>query len=129
MLAIARAESARAPARLMWLSRTVGVCPFTVRRRVNALIERGLVEAEPDRRFKITDKGRALLGPDAAPARWVDLDKVRASLGKDVIERQGHHPNDDRTRQQRSEHSHEARLKSAETMRANKTAFHFGMAG
>jgi predicted transcriptional regulator len=51
---------AQSPARLTRIAAEVGVCNFTIRRRIDALIARGLVETGP--RFTITGAGRELLG-------------------------------------------------------------------
>jgi predicted ArsR family transcriptional regulator len=77
----------------MKLARRVEVCPMTIRRRVRLLVERGLVFADPRKFFSVTDAGLAALG-DAAPQRWVDLNRLRASTAKDVLTRS---PTNDRT--------------------------------
>ena len=76
---------ALAPSRLMALVRVTGSCRLTARRRVDRLIERGLV-SQTDGRYAITDQGRAALG-DQCPKPWVTPDAVAASLAKDVTAR------------------------------------------
>jgi Mn-dependent DtxR family transcriptional regulator len=76
---------ARTPSRLTALKRQIGVCALTIRRRVDRLAERGLIEAQ-DGGFRITDQGRAALGPDA-PVQWLDPARILASLARDVTAR------------------------------------------
>ena len=76
---------ARAAHGLMALVRVTGSCRLTMRRRIDRLIERGLIETQ-DGRYAITDHGRAALG-DAAPKPWLTPAAVAASLAKDVTER------------------------------------------
>jgi hypothetical protein len=78
---------ALSPLSLMALKRRIEVCRLTVRRRVDALISRGLV-SRTEGRYEITDQGRAALGPDA-PRPWVRPEAVAASLAKDVTARGG----------------------------------------
>ena len=64
-------------------------------------IERELAAVQ-DGKFAITDAGIAALGPDAPQRQpWVNLERVRASIAKDVVARHGQEP-DDRTRAFRS---------------------------
>jgi hypothetical protein len=78
---------ALSPLSLMALKRRIEVCRLTVRRRVDRLIERGLIETQ-DGRYAITDQGRAALG-DQCPKPWVKPEAVAASLAKDVTARGG----------------------------------------
>jgi Mn-dependent DtxR family transcriptional regulator len=87
------------------LARRVEVCPMTIRRRVRLLVEKGLVFADPRKFFSITDAGLAALG-DTAPQRWVDLNRLRASLSKDVLTRS---PTNERTTAQIAAHARMAR--------------------
>jgi DNA-binding Lrp family transcriptional regulator len=89
----------------MKLARRVEVCPMTIRRRVRSLVENGLVFADPRRFYAVTDAGRQALG-GAVPPRWVDLDRLRASLAKDV---QARSPTNDRTAAQLAAHARMAR--------------------
>ena len=70
------------PLSLMALKRRIEVCRLTVRRRVDALIERGLV-SQTDGRYAITDHGRAALG-DQCPTPWLRPEAVSAALARDV---------------------------------------------
>jgi hypothetical protein len=79
---------ARAPSRLMALKRQIGVCALTVRRRVDALVVRSLVEAQPEGRYAISDHGRAALG-DQCPKPWVRPELVSAAASRDVLARGG----------------------------------------
>ena len=76
---------ARSPAKLMALAQVTGSCRLTARRRIDALVERGLV-SRTDGRFMVTAAGLAALGPDA-PRPWVQPAAVAASLAKDVTAR------------------------------------------
>ena len=95
---------ARFPCRLMKIVRQAGICRLTARRRIDRLVARKLVEAQ-DGKFRITDEGRKALG-NAVPARWVDLDRLRASLARDV---QARSPTNDRTAAQIAAHARMAR--------------------
>jgi DNA-binding Lrp family transcriptional regulator len=72
---------AREPSRLMALKRQIGVCVLTVRRRIDRLVERGLVDV-PDGCFRITDEGRGLL-----PKPWLNPERIKASAARDVLAR------------------------------------------
>ena len=78
---------ARSPLRLMALTRRTGRCRLTVRRRLNGLIEVGLV-VQDVQNFSVTPSGIAALG-DAPhrPAPWLRVEAVAASTARDVIER------------------------------------------
>jgi hypothetical protein len=78
----------------MKLARRLGTCPLTIRRRVNLLIGKGLVFADPRRFFSITPAGRLQIG-DAAkpPSRWVNPELISAATAKDVRLRL-EHPNE-----------------------------------
>ena len=70
------------------LSRRLGTCLLTAKRRANALAERGLLIADVRRFFSITPEGIEALGPDAAkPTPWVRVEAVAASTAKDVRDR------------------------------------------
>jgi DNA-binding Lrp family transcriptional regulator len=107
-----------APMRQLVLSRRVGVCSLTVRRRAELLIGRGLVRRDAAKRFSITDEGRKALG-DAVPPRWVRLEAVSAALAKDVAERLKH-PHADQTAAQRSAQASKAHAKAL-AYRTNKS--------
>jgi hypothetical protein len=87
------------------LARETETCSLTIKRRAARLTERGLVRRDDVKRLSITDEGRKALG-DAAPKRWVDLDRVRASTAKDVLTRS---PTNDRTAAQLAENARMAR--------------------
>ena len=72
--------------RVTRLAVEIGVCNFTVRRRINVMIERGLVEAD-GKKFRTTHAGFEALG-DAAPQPWVRVEAVSAALSKEVQARQ-----------------------------------------
>jgi hypothetical protein len=110
------AALAPAPMRQLVLSRRVGVCSLTVRRRTELLIGHGLLRRDAAKRFSVTDAGLAAL-PDA-PKRWINTAAISAANAKDVRER----GQDDRTTAQRSAHSSMGAAKAAATMRANKAA-------
>ena len=67
---------ARAPAGVVGVARMIGVCDLTARRRIDLLIERSLVAAT-EKRFVVTDQGRALIGAAATHPRWL---KVKRNL-------------------------------------------------
>ena len=69
------------------LSRRVEVCALTARRRVNILIGNGLVFADPRRFYMLTPAGREALGEAPVVSRWVDPERIKASVAKDVTER------------------------------------------
>lgn len=76
---------ALAPKRAIALKLRLETCSLTIKRRTGLLIERGLIEAQ-DGGFRITDQGRAALGPDA-PVQWLDPARILASLARDVTAR------------------------------------------
>jgi hypothetical protein len=84
---------------------------LTAKRRSGLLVERGIAAVQ-DRKFTLTAAGRAAL-PDAPfqPEPWVDLERIRASLSRDVVERVTHRPFDDRSATMRSEQSTAARTR------------------
>jgi hypothetical protein len=77
---------ALSPLSQMALKRRIEVCRLTVRRRVDALIARGLVN-QTDGRYAITDQGRAALG-DQCPSPWLRSEAISAALARDVVRRQ-----------------------------------------
>ena len=82
------------------LSRRIGVCLQTAKRRANLLAERGLLVADVRRFFSITPEGIEALGPKSQPPpRWVRVEAISAAAAKDVADR----PRvDDRTQAERS---------------------------
>jgi hypothetical protein len=80
---------------VMKLSRRIGVCPLTVKRRARLLAQRGLLIADPRRFFLISAAGLAALG-DATPPRqpWVKVEAISAAVARDVVARNGHQPDD-----------------------------------
>ena len=121
---------ALASMRLVRLAAEVGCCNFTIRRRINTLIERGAVEIDESRRFQISAKGRDFLGDDIPP-RWLDPRRISAAAAKDVAERHGRERIDDRTNAMKSQHASRARQKASATGRFNRApAFnHFDLTG
>jgi hypothetical protein len=111
-----------APMRQLVLSRRVGVCSLTVRRRAELLIGRGLLRRDAAKRFSVTDAGLAALGPDIPrrPAPWVRPEAAAASLSRHVQARHGEAPTDDRTRAMRSQDATLAAAKAAATMRLKR---------
>jgi DNA-binding Lrp family transcriptional regulator len=77
--------AARSPMRLTRIAVEVGVCNLTARRRIDALIARGLVDAD-GAKFKIAAKGYQLLG-DAVPKPWLKVESISAAKARDVAER------------------------------------------
>jgi hypothetical protein len=72
------------------LSRRVGICLLTAKRRARLLAEKGLVVADVRRFFSLTPAGREALGDEAAKVtRWVDVSRIMASTAPDVRERGG----------------------------------------
>lgn len=100
----------------MRLSRRVGVCPLTIKRRARLLVARGLVFADPRRFYALTDAGRQAIGTTILPrpAPWLRPEQISAASAKDVRERL-RHPNDNRSAAQRSEHATKAAARSMET--------------
>jgi hypothetical protein len=88
------------------LARRIGSCRLTIKRRTARLTTQGLVFADPRRFFSITAEGRAALGPDAAPERWVRPEMISAAAAKDVIERS---PTDNRSSAQLAKAARRAR--------------------
>ena len=82
------------------LSRRIGCCLLTARRRANLLAERGLLVADVRRFYAITEAGIAALGPKSQPpSRWVNVAAISAAAARDVRDR----PRiDDRTQEERS---------------------------
>ena len=78
------------------LSRRVGICPMTIKRRTRLLAERGLIHLDLRRFFSITNEGRRAIGTTNAPrpAPWHRREAVAASLARDVVARNGHQPDD-----------------------------------
>ena len=93
----ALALTAMGPVRL---SRRLGVCLQTTKRRTISLAEKGLVIADVRRFFSITPEGIEALGPKSQPSpRWVNVAAISAAAAKDVADR----PRvDDRTQEERS---------------------------
>jgi hypothetical protein len=75
----------RSPAKIVAIARAAEICHLTARRRVDGLVGQGLVERRGER-LMISEKGMTLLGA-AAPARWVDEARIRASTARDVLAR------------------------------------------
>ena len=90
------AALALVPMGTMKLSRRVGACAMTIKRRINLMVARGLVFADPRKFFSITDEGRAALGPNnpPRPAPWLRPEQVSAAVAKDVLQRHGQEPDD-----------------------------------
>ena len=89
------------------LSRRLGTCLLTSKRRVGLLAERGLLIADVRKFYAITPAGIEALGPDAQPPpRWVNVAAISAAAAKDVRDRV--HV-DDSTAAQRSEWGRMAR--------------------
>jgi hypothetical protein len=70
---------ARTPAGVAAVARRIIVCSFTARRRVDLLVERGMVCRNAAKDYAITDAGRAVLG-DAAPEPWLKVSAISAAL-------------------------------------------------
>jgi hypothetical protein len=118
------ATLARSPMRQLQLARVVGCCSLTAKRRLHALVERGLICPSARTGYVVTEEGRRALGDDAPTRRepWVKVEAVSAALSRDVRERS---PNDDRTSWERSRHSSGAAAKAAVTVKLRKReAFH-----
>lgn len=108
--------------RQLVLSRRVGVCSLTARRRLDHLVQRNLAKADERRRYVVTNLGLKALG-DAVPqkpAPWIDSMKISAANARDVVSRGGEIPTDDRTTAQRSRHSSMGAAKGAATVRLRK---------
>jgi hypothetical protein len=70
------------------LSRRLGVCLLTAKRRGRLLAEKGLLIADARKFYSITPAGIEALGPDAQPPpRWVNVAAISAAAAKDVCER------------------------------------------
>ena len=111
---------AQSPSKLTKIVAQVGVCKLTARRRVDLLIERGLVSHDAGNFFTITVAGVAVVGvntPKAEP--WVRREAVAASSAKDVLQRLTH-PNDNRSAAQRSAHATMAAAKAVATQHWRK---------
>jgi DNA-binding MarR family transcriptional regulator len=84
----------RSAMRQLALARRVGVCSLTIKRRLQILIEKNMVEAEPGplnrNRYSITDQGRSSLG-ESAPTPWVKVEAVSAASARDVRARLANH--------------------------------------
>ena len=122
---------ARSPSRLVAVAQQVDVCHFTARRRLDRLIEHGMVDVGESRRFQISAKGRALLG-DAMPERWVKTEAVAASLARDVVRRL-ESPSDrdapDERSRLASQTAHKARAARIGRPREGKWAYQSAVAG
>jgi hypothetical protein len=69
-------------------ARQTSSCNLTARRRINALVERGLVAAHAGR-FMITNEGRQAIGTDTPRQEpWVRKEMISAASSRDVVERQ-----------------------------------------
>jgi Mn-dependent DtxR family transcriptional regulator len=101
------------------LSRRIGVCLLTAKRRASLLAERGLVTADVRRFFSITPAGAAALGPDAPQRQpWLRVEAVAASMARDVTART--YVND-MSAAERSRHSASAAKKGRENAKRGKT--------
>ena len=93
----------RSAMRQLALARRVGVCSLTAKRRLQILIGRGMVEAEPGPvgrdLYAITDRGRQAVG-ESAPVHWIDSERIKASTARDVVNRKWV---DDRTREEKAQ--------------------------
>jgi DNA-binding transcriptional ArsR family regulator len=90
------------------LSRRIGVCLLTARRRANLLAERGLVFPDVRKFYSITPEGIEALGPKSQPPpRWVNVAAISAAAAKDIAERTRL---DDRTQEERSRPGRMARV-------------------
>ena len=70
------------------LSRRIGVCLLTAKRRASFLAERGLVIADIRKFYSITSQGIEALGPKSQPpSRWIRVEAISAAAAKDVAER------------------------------------------
>jgi DNA-binding transcriptional ArsR family regulator len=70
------------------LSRRLGCCLLTAKRRARLLAERGLVLLDVRKFYAITPAGIGALG-DEAPKRWVKPEAISASTAPDVASRGG----------------------------------------
>ena len=79
------------PGRIMTLAAQTGVCPLTIRRRVDRMAAQKLVALDERRRFVVTDEGRkALPHAPPKPPRWIDATRISAAVAKDVLRRLEH---------------------------------------
>jgi hypothetical protein len=109
---------AQSPLRLIKIAAQVGVCKLTARRRLDLLIERGLVNPDAGKFYMITAAGIAVIGvntPKLEP--WVRREMVAASIAKDVMARS---PNDDRSSAFRSKVASLGGQQSMATARLHK---------
>ena len=111
----------RSPMRHLQLARLIGCCSLTARRRVAALVERGLVSQCASGitvRYAVTDAGRQALG-DAAPRPWVRIEAISAALARDVRERQ---TVTEMTTAERAQHAALGRQRALVSARLNRSA-------
>ena len=108
----------RASAGLVSISRQVGVCQLTVKRRAERLIKRGLVYRDLRGFYVATEAGRSTQGeaPPPKPEPWLKVSAISAASAKDVLERS----TDDRTTVQKAHHASHGRAAVAETMRLRR---------
>jgi hypothetical protein len=71
------------------LSRRIGTCEMTAKRRAQLLARHGLVFADMRGFFEVTEAGLAALGDAQPPKPWLRIEAVSAAMSREVVERSG----------------------------------------